>query len=112
VSGLGPLLLGLPLAAGMAAGWLLARRRLRLAADREGPPPQWAQLLGAAALSGLCGGLLLAAASAVSSGGLGSGRLAELGPVWWTVGAVSAGVLAVGAMVGAAATKVVGRTGQ
>jgi uncharacterized protein DUF6350 len=109
VSGLGPLLLGLPMAGGMAAGWLLTRRRLRLAADREGPPPGWGETVGTSALSGLVAGVLLGLASIASSGGLGAGRLSALGPGGVTVGLVAAGVVALGVVIGAVATRVTGR---
>ncbi|MER7419839.1 DUF6350 family protein, partial [Micromonospora peucetia] len=51
VDGLGAGLLAVPVLAGMAAGWLLARRLLRLAAD-DRVPLRWRPLLGPAALAG------------------------------------------------------------
>jgi hypothetical protein len=49
-------------------------------------------------------GVLLGLLAWASGGPLGSGRLAETGPVGWWVGLVSAGVVAVGAAIAAAAT--------
>jgi hypothetical protein len=109
VSGAGPLLLGLPMAGGMAAGWLLVRRRLRLAADREGPDPGWGETVVASTLSGLVGGVLLGLASVASSGGLGSGRLSALGPDGVAVGLVAAAVVALGAVLGATANRLMAR---
>jgi hypothetical protein len=106
VAGLGPLLLVLPMAGGMAAGWLLVRRRLRLAADRESDVPGWGELLGACALAGPVGGILLGLAALASGGALGSGRLAVTGPIGWQVAAVSAVVVALGAIIAAATTQV------
>ena len=50
-------------------------------------------------------GALLGAAAVASSGALGGGRLATIGPVAWQVAAVATVVVAVGAVVGAAATR-------
>jgi len=97
----GALLLGVPLAAGMAVGWLLARRRLP-ATDAG---PGWIDLLGAAALAGPVAGLVLALASLAASGALGAGRLAAVGPAALPVGAVGAGLVAAGAMIAAAGTR-------
>ncbi|MGC4787407.1 DUF6350 family protein [Micromonospora sp. DT178] len=108
VDGLGAGLLAVPVLAGMAAGWLLARRLLRLAAD-DRAPLRWGPLLGAAALAGPVAGLLLGAAAAASAGSLGGGRLAQVGPVAWQVAAVATAVVTVGALIGAAATRVLSR---
>ncbi|MEU1589377.1 DUF6350 family protein [Micromonospora sp. NPDC005710] len=108
VDGLGALLLAVPVLAGMVAGWLLARRVARLAGP-ERAARRWAELLAPAALAGPIAGLVLGAAAAVSGGPLGAGRLAEVGPVGWQVGAVAAGVVAVGALLGAAATRALTR---
>ena len=102
--GLGVLLLGVPLAGGMAAGWLLARDRMRRAADRTVPAPTWPGLLGAAALAGPVAGLALGLLAWASAGPLGSDRLAVTGPVGWQVGLVAAGVVALGALIAASAT--------
>jgi hypothetical protein len=105
VSGLAAPLLGVPMAGGMAAGWLLARRRLRLA-EQGVPAPTWGALLGAAAAAGPAAGILLGLAAWASGGPLGSGRLAATGPTGWSVGLVGALVIAVGAVIAAAATRV------
>ncbi|MDM4720708.1 DUF6350 family protein [Micromonospora sp. WMMA1363] len=108
VDGLGAALLAVPVLAGMMAGWLLARRVLRLAADDKAPP-RWAPLLRPAALAGPVAGLLLGAAAAASGGPLGGGRLAEVGPVPWQVAAVATAVTGVGVLLGAATTRVLSR---
>lgn len=108
VDGLGAGLLAVPVLAGMAAGCLLARRLVRLATE-ERSTLRWAGLLGPAALAGPVAGLLLGAAAAASAGPLGGGRLAEIGPVGWQVAAVAAAVIGVGALLGAATTKVLAR---
>jgi hypothetical protein len=105
VSGLAAPLLGIPMAGGMAAGWLLARRRLRAVARGE-PEPTWGSLLGAAAAAGPAAGVVLGLIAWASGGPLGSGRLAQTGPDGWWVGLVSALVVAVGAVIAAAATRV------
>jgi len=99
LTGVGPALLGVPLLAGLLAGWLLARRA------RGG----WLPLLGAAALSAVVAGGLVHLAVLASRGGLGSGRLATIGPVDWRIGLFAAGVTCVGTMVGAAAARTVTR---
>ncbi|NJC70216.1 hypothetical protein HC031_10915 [Planosporangium thailandense] len=115
-SGWAGLLLAVPLAAGMAAGWLLTRRRLRgaaagtgeapLAADgATGSPVGWGQLLVAAVLAGPVAGLALAFAAWASAGSLGGGHLAHIGPGVWPMAGIAAGLVAFGAVVAAAATK-------
>ncbi|MEN3308768.1 MAG: hypothetical protein V7603_4970 [Micromonosporaceae bacterium] len=106
VAGLAALLLGVPMAGGMTAGWLLARRRMRQAADREAPAPTWAGLLAAAALAGPVAGLVLGLLAWVSGGPLGGGRLSVTGPIGWQVALVTTGVVALGALVAASATLV------
>jgi hypothetical protein len=108
VDGFGAGLLAVPVLAGMAAGWLLARRLLRLAVE-DRTVVGWGPLLAPAALAGPVAGLLLGAAAAASGGPLGGGRLAEIGPVPWQVAGVATGVVGVGALLGAAATKVLAR---
>ena len=100
LTGIGPALLGVPLVAGLVAGWLLA------GSMRRGG---WASLLGAAALSAAVAGGLIHLAVLASRGGLGSGRLATIGPVDWRIGLFAAGVTCVGTMVGAAAARTVTR---
>ncbi|OLB79838.1 MAG: hypothetical protein AUI14_09125 [Actinobacteria bacterium 13_2_20CM_2_71_6] len=106
VSGLGPLLLGLPMAGGMAAGWLLVRRRLRLAEAKEAPVPGWPALLASGALAGPVAGGLLGLVGWASGGPIGSGRLAVTGPVGWEVASVGAVVVALGVLIASAATRV------
>ncbi|MFF5053822.1 DUF6350 family protein [Micromonospora sp. NPDC000663] len=120
VDGLGALLLAVPVLAGMVAGWLLARRTARHAGPerariggvdaeaqhgRERTSRRWADLLVPAALAGPVAGVLLGVAAKVSAGPLGAGRLTQLGPVAWQVAAVATCVIAVGALIGAAATR-------
>ncbi|MEU4401627.1 cell division protein PerM [Micromonospora orduensis] len=122
VDGLGALLLAVPVLAGMVAGWLLARRTARHAgperariADaeaqhgRERASRRWADLLVPAALAGPVAGVLLGVAAKVSAGPLGAGRLTQLGPVAWQVAVVATGVIGVGALLGAAATRALTR---
>jgi Family of unknown function (DUF6350) len=99
LTGLGPVLLGLPLLAGLAAGFLLARRR----------PGGWPGLLIAGGLAGPIAGVLLQLFAMISRGGIGSGRLAILGPVDWRVGLFAAGVTCVGTVAGAVAARTVTR---
>jgi hypothetical protein len=106
VSGLGPLLLGLPLAGGMAAGWLLVRRQMRQAEEADAPAPGWAASLGAAVLAGPFAGALLGLASWASGGPLGSGRLAVTGPVGWQVASVASVVVTLGALIATAGARV------
>ncbi|HET8684006.1 MAG TPA: DUF6350 family protein [Micromonosporaceae bacterium] len=117
--GAGAVLLGTPLLAGLAAGALLARERLRairLAGRRRvqatrrvdggrRPGGSWQALLGGAGLAGPVAGTLLGLAAQVSGGPLGAGRLAVVGPVGWQVALISSGVVAVGAVLGAAAAR-------
>jgi hypothetical protein len=108
-------LLAFPVLAGMAAGWMLTRRLVRTrqnaartAAGRPGPVPVgpgWPGLLTAAALAGPVAALVLGVLALVSGGALGAGRLAEIGPVPWQVAAVSAAVVSVSALIGAAASR-------
>jgi hypothetical protein len=96
-AGWGSLLLGVPLAAALAAGALLGRRAGKAS---------WAVLLGASAVSGPVAGLLLGLASLASSGSLGGDRLATIGPhtVWTAV--ITAVVVAVGVVLAAALTRI------
>jgi hypothetical protein len=118
VSGLTAPLLGLPLAAGMAAGALLVRRHTRDAhrhtrdAHRPGslragrPVPGWGPLLAAAVAAGPVAGILLGLVAWASGGPLGSGRLAHTGPAALPVALVAAGVVAAGTLIGAATMRV------
>lgn len=104
VAGPAALLLGVPVAGGMTAGWLLVRRRMRQAADREAPAPTWSGLLGAAGLAGPVAGLALGLVAAVSGGSLGAGRLAVTGPVGWQVALIGGGVVMLGTLIATSAT--------
>jgi len=95
LSGVGPVLLGVPVVAGICAGVLLARRR----------PGGWAAHLSAAALAGPVAGALIQVASFAAAGGLGSDRLALMGPHGWRVGLFATIVLTAGALIGAAAVR-------
>ncbi|MFR9780495.1 DUF6350 family protein [Micromonospora sp. MS34] len=108
VDGPGAALLAVPVLAGMTAGWLLARRLLRIAAEQRVAVGRSA-LLVPAALAGPVAGVLLGVAAAASGGPLGGGRLAEIGPVPWQVAGVATLAVAVGAVLGAAATKTLTR---
>jgi hypothetical protein len=103
VSGPGTLLLGIPVAASMAAGALYARRRISFG---DGT---WGGLLGGAALAGPVAGVLLGLAALASGGALGSERLAEIGPDAGSVGLWGAVVVAVGAVLGAVAVRALSR---
>jgi hypothetical protein len=109
------LLLAVPLAAGMIAGWLLVRRRLKAGveagapeetagADRR-PVVGWLPLLGSALFAGPVAGAALAFAAWASAGPLGGGHLAEMGARPWPLGGITAGLVAAGALAGAAATR-------
>ncbi|PZG16873.1 hypothetical protein C1I95_16635 [Micromonospora craterilacus] len=105
VDGLGSAaVLAVPVLAGMATGWLLARRLFGVAAAERTSPP-WRRLLVPAVLAGPVAGLLLGAAAAASGGPLGAGRLAEVGPVGWQVALAATVVTGGGALIGAAATR-------
>ncbi|HEX2771981.1 MAG TPA: DUF6350 family protein [Micromonosporaceae bacterium] len=128
LDGLGAALLAVPMAAGLWAGWLLARRRARegLPADREsasaswlGVPAQrvpqhgpasrrWSALLAPAALAGPVAGLVLGLAALASAGSLGGGRLAQLGPTGWQVAVAATVLVGIGSVVGAATGRAVG----
>jgi hypothetical protein len=95
------LLLGVPLVAGMAAGWLLARRQIR-AGDDTG----WPRLLVPAALAGPVAGAALALAALASAGSLGGGRLVTVGAAGWPLAGMSAAVVGAGALVAAASTRI------
>lgn len=113
-------LLAVPVIAGMFAGWLLSERvaagwAARVLAPRFAPVrptakpdatlPPWSVVIGAAALAGPFAGLVLGALAWLSSGSLGGGRLAEIGPVPWQVAVVAAAVVTVSSTVGAAASR-------
>ncbi|WP_236048292.1 cell division protein PerM [Paractinoplanes ovalisporus] len=94
----GTLLLALPVAAGLAVGWLLM---LRLPRETS-----WPAVLGSGLLAGPVAGVVLGLLAEFSGGPLGDGRLATIGPDPWTVGLVATAVLGVSAALGAAAAKI------
>lgn len=97
------LLLGLPALAGLGAGLLLVRRRLRPRRSKSGdirvPIPHWGRMLASAALAGPIGGLLVAAASFAASGHLDDGEPA-LGPLLWRTSLFGMIGLGAGALLG------------
>jgi hypothetical protein len=98
VSGPAAVLVAGPLAASVLAGALATRRRLRL----SGPRTSLRTLLLPALLAAPVAGALLGLAAFASRGGLGTGRLAALGPVAWLVALCAAGIVGVGTVIGAA----------
>lgn len=100
-TGWAPLLLGLPLAAALVAGWLLARRSLR-----NDPQRGWVPLLGAAAVAGPVAGLLLGLVSVAASGSVGAGGLAQVGPRAGAVAFVAMLMITIGTVLATAATKI------
>jgi Family of unknown function (DUF6350) len=111
VGSAGAALLAVPVLVGMVAGALMTRRLMRPRPVRPGEPPApvrpppWSTVLGAAVLAGPTAGLILGVLAGLSSGSLGNGRLAEIGPVWWQVALVAAAVVTVSGSVGAAAAR-------
>ncbi|MBX6724164.1 MAG: hypothetical protein IRY92_13180, partial [Dactylosporangium sp.] len=103
LTGVGPALLGAPLLAGVVAGLLLNRAR------PPGATEGWGALLGSAALAGPIAGLLVHLAMLVSRGGLGSGRLAHMGPDDLRVPIIAAAVIAMGTVIGAVARRTIRR---
>jgi uncharacterized protein DUF6350 len=102
MGGVGVLLLAVPVLAGLCAGVMLISRLRR---DLEQAEPRWALVLGSAVLAGPAGGLLIGLLCWFSSGSLGAGKLAVIGPDPWLTGALAAGVIAVSASLGAAAAR-------
>ncbi|SDH31072.1 cell division protein PerM [Agrococcus jejuensis] len=80
-----------PLVAAMGIG-ALVRQRSTLT--------HWWQSAIVAVGGGLVAGLVLGGLAAAASGGMGPGRLDVAGPTWWLVGAVGAGIAALGLAVG------------
>ncbi len=91
-------LLGVPLLAGVAAGFLAARRRV--------PGERWASTLFGAALAGPVAGGLLGVAAYAAGGPVGSGRLTAVGPSPWRVALVCAIEVTLFAVVGAAFARI------
>jgi hypothetical protein len=99
LSGPAAVLLAAPLAASVAAGMLLTRRRVRLA---DGRAPDWWPLLGAAILAAPVAGTVLGLAALASRGGMAGEQMADLGPVPLLVAACATVVVGVGVVIGAA----------
>ncbi|WP_236717983.1 DUF6350 family protein [Actinoplanes sp. TFC3] len=115
----GALLLAVPVLAAMAAGWLLTRRLMTVhhvvdghlvdgrhpARTGDTPPvePAWSLVLTSTVIAGPVTGIVLGMLSWLSSGPLGDGRMAEIGPVPWQVALVAAALVTVCASIGAAA---------
>jgi hypothetical protein len=114
----GTLLLALPVIAGGAAGWGLTQR-LRYGRAHawgpargsgvDGPEPSWPLLIGAGLLAGPVAGLAMAALAWFSSGPVGAGRLAEIGPAAGQVGLVAAIVAGISVVGGASAARAFSR---
>jgi hypothetical protein len=106
LTGWASLLLGVPVAAALVAGWLLARRALRnLPADTPESRDARTRLLGSAAIAGPVAGGLLGLAGLASAGSLGDEHLAEIGPHAGMVALIATMVVAIGAALAASATK-------
>ncbi|WP_308120693.1 cell division protein PerM [Streptomyces bambusae] len=73
---------GVPVVAGLLVGWFAVRRA------RDVPYGETART---AALGAVVCGLLTACLAAVAGGPMGSGALADFGPVWWAAGAAATG---------------------
>lgn len=103
--GIANALLGLPLVAGITAGWLLTRRRLR---PHNGviPPVRWGHLLTGSILAGPIAGALIALACFAARGDL-TGVLSgagQVGPAPVAVGVIAMGVTALGCLIGSLGT--------
>jgi Family of unknown function (DUF6350) len=105
--GWAPALIGLPLLAGVVAGWWLCGRSQQLS---------WWQVPLAGLGAGLVAGLLVAGLTGLSGGPAGSGRLATLGPSAWRAGLAAAAEIGLAAAVVALsrrlATPYVGMAGR
>jgi hypothetical protein len=107
LTGWATLLLGVPVAAALVAGWLLARRALRNAPveafdSRDG----WTRLLASSAIAGPVAGALLGLAGLASGGSLGDQHLAVIGPHAGMVALIATMVVAIGTALAASATKI------
>lgn len=89
------MVLGVPVAAGVLAGWVLVRR-LDDDDDRG-----WLSTAAWAGAGGALAGVALGLVSVLATGSLGSGQLAEVGPTGWLVGVLGAAELATAAALGA-----------
>ena len=90
-----------------SAGWLMI---LRVLSDRKDQPKPadlpWSLVLGGGLLAGPVAGVLLGLMCVFSSGSLGDGRMAMVGPDPWQVGLVATAVVAVSTTIGAAAGRI------
>ncbi|MBB5871581.1 hypothetical protein F4553_004960 [Allocatelliglobosispora scoriae] len=104
LTGVATMLLGVPVLAGMTAGWLLVRRRLR---PRQGlvPVVHWGHVLTSSIVAGPVAGVLLGIACLFSGGPLGDGKLAQIGPDALRVALVATGVITIGTVLGAIGTR-------
>jgi hypothetical protein len=102
-------LLAIPVVVGLAAGWLMI---LRVTSDRpDRPKPAglpWSLVFGGGLLAGPVAGVMIGLLCVFSSGPLGDGRMAMIGPDPWQVGLVATVVVAVTATIGAAACRIFG----
>jgi hypothetical protein len=99
-------LLGLPVIAGITAGWLLTRRRMR-SHNGFSPRVRWGHLLTGSILAGPVAGLLITAACFAARGDL-TGILTgagQVGPAPVAVGVIATGVTALGCLIGALGTR-------
>ncbi|GAA0533800.1 hypothetical protein GCM10010172_13470 [Paractinoplanes ferrugineus] len=103
----GAALLAVPVAAGVAAGWLLILRLRRAPGRAPGEKAElsWSRVLGSSALAGPVAGLLLGVSCAASGGPVGDGRLSTIGPDPWQVALVATAVVAAAVAIGAAAAR-------
>jgi Family of unknown function (DUF6350) len=101
-----PALLAVPLLAAAYAGWSLARTPTRRSTP-AGEGRSLSALIAAAVLAGPMAGALLQVVGWASAGGLGSGRLAVMGPTGWQMGLVAAAVVALGCTLGVAGARLV-----
>jgi Family of unknown function (DUF6350) len=103
LGGIANAVLGLPLLAGITAGWLLTRRRLR---PRDGviPEVRWGHLLTGSILAGPVAGLGLGLAALASSGQL-TTNVGQVGPAPLSIALVGTGVTALGCLIGALGTR-------
>ncbi|MEV6844721.1 DUF6350 family protein [Actinoplanes sp. NPDC051411] len=100
-------LLAIPVVVGLAAGWLMILRSLSDRKDQPKPADlPWSLVLGGGLLAGPVAGVLLGLMCVFSSGSLGDGRMAMVGPDPWQVGLVATAVVAVSTTIGAAAGRI------